>query len=140
MKSVQQGFVVVVSLMLLVALSVIAAATARIAASDAGRVTNAHQAMVVRDGARQGLERALSDRDFFGNDTTKSLSYRGLDVTVKAAECRDVQVMSGFSLKNKLSLEETYWEFEVNATDTKSDTAIDALQGVRIVLAAGGCT
>ncbi|UCH49869.1 MAG: hypothetical protein JSU95_08965 [Betaproteobacteria bacterium] len=141
MKS-QQGSVLFVSLILLVAMTMIAVASARVSTTQLSLVGNVQSAQRVESVAQLGIEEVVSRIDAFSDPTqaiTLSNLPAGITVTVSDRRCLNAVPAAGFSAVMQIAPEDTLWEVDVQAADSFTGATATVSQGVRVRMLAGSC-
>ncbi|MGD8478398.1 MAG: hypothetical protein PVH05_15200 [Burkholderiales bacterium] len=139
----QRGSVLFISLILLVAMTMIAVASARVSTTQLGVVGNAQSTQRVESTAQLGIEEVVSRIDAFANPTqtiTVGNLPAGISVNVSDRRCLNSVPAAGFSAVMAMSPEDTLWAVEVQATDSFTGAAATISQGVRVRMLAGSCT
>ena len=138
----QRGSVLFVSLILLVAMTMIAVASARIGTTQLSLVGNVQSAQRVESVAQLGIEEVVGRIDAF-SDPTQSITLSnlpvGINVAVSDRRCLSAVPASGFSAVMKIAPEDTLWEVDVQATDSLTGATATVSQGVRVRMLAGSC-
>lgn len=138
----QRGSVLFISLILLVAMTMIAVASARVSTTQLGVVGNAQSVQRVESAAQLGIEETVGRVDSFSNPT-QSISVSnlpaGINVTVSDRRCLSTTPAAGFSAVMQLVPEDTLWAVDVQATDSFTGAAATMSQGVRVRMLAGSC-
>ena len=139
----QQGSVLFVSMILLVAMTMIAVASARVSTTQLRVVRNVQSVQLVESSAQLGIEETIGRIDAF-TDPTQSIAVAhiptGVAVTVSDRRCLSATPAPGFSAVMKLSPEDTYWSVASVATDSLTGATATVSQGVRVRMLAGSCT
>ena len=142
MKSKQQGSVLFVSLVLLVAMTMIAVASSRVSTTQLRLVGNVQAVQRVESAAQLGIEEVVGRIDAF-SDPTQAIAVgnlpAGINVTVSDRRCLNAVPAAGFSAVMQLSPEDTLWAVDVQATDGFTGAAATVSQGVRVRMLAGYC-
>ena len=138
----QRGSVLFVSLILLVAMTMIAVASARISSTQLNLVGNVQALQRVESAAQLGVEEVVSRIDAF-SDPTQTISVAnlpaGISVTVSNRQCLNSTPASGFSAVMQMAPEDTLWTLDVEATDSFTGATATVSQGVRVRMLAGSC-
>jgi Tfp pilus assembly protein PilX len=138
----QQGSVLFVSLILLVAMTMIAVATARVSSTQLRLVGNAQSVQRVESVAQLGVEEVIGRIDAFTNPTqaiTVGGLPAGINVAVSDRRCLSAAPAAGFSAVMQISPEDTMWAVDVQATDTFTGATTTVSQGVRVRMLSGSC-
>lgn len=140
--SAQRGSVLFISLILLVAMTMIAVASARVSTTQLGVVGNAQSVQLVESAAQLGVEEVVGRIDAF-SDPTQAISVSnlpaGINVSVSDRRCLSTTPAAGFSAVMQLVPEDTLWAVDVQATDSFTGAAASMSQGVRVRMLAGSC-
>lgn len=131
----QQGSVLFISLILLVAMTMIAVASARISTTQLRLVGNVQSVQRVESVAQLGVEEVVSRIDAFTNPTQAIVVPNvptGINVTVSNRRCLNAVPAAGFSAVMTMAPEDTLWALDVQATDTFTGAAATVSQGVRV--------
>jgi len=140
--STQKGSVLFISLILLVAMTMIAVASARVSTTQLGVVGNVQSVQRVESAAQLGIEEVVGRIDAF-SDPTQSIAVgnlpAGINVAVSDRRCLNTQPAAGFSAVMQLVPEDTLWAVDVQATDSFTGAAATISQGVRVRMLAGSC-
>ena len=138
----QQGSVLFISLILLVAMTMIAVASARISTTQLRLVGNVQSAQLTESMAQLGIEEVVGRIDAF-SDPTQAITLGGLpagiSVTVSDRRCLNAVPASGFSAVMAMAPEDTLWEVDVQAADSLTGAEASVTQGVRVRMLAGSC-
>jgi Tfp pilus assembly protein PilX len=138
----QQGSVLFVSLILLVAMTMIAVASARVSTTQLRLVGNVQAVQRVESVAQLGVEEVIGRIDAFTNPTqaiTVGSLPAGINVSVSDRRCLNSLPASGFSAVMKISPVDTMWTVDVQATDDFTGAAATVSQGIRVRMLAGSC-
>jgi Tfp pilus assembly protein PilX len=138
----QQGSVLFVSLVLLVAMTMIAVASAQVSTTQLRLVGNVQSTQLVEAAAQLGIEEVVGRLDAF-TDPTQTITPgnlpTGINVTVSDRRCLNALPASGFSAAMKIAPEDTLWEVDVQANDSFTGAAATVSQGIRVRMLAGSC-
>lgn len=138
----QQGSVLFVSLILLVAMTMIAVASARVSTTQLRIVGNVQAVQLVESSAQLGIEEVIGRIDAFA-DPTQSITVgnlpAGINVSVSVRRCLSAAPAPGFSAVMKISPEDTLWTVDAVATDSLTGATASVSQGVRVRMLAGSC-
>lgn len=138
----QRGSVLFISLILLVAMTMIAVASARVSTTQLGVVGNAQSVQLVESAAQLGVEEVVGRIDAF-SDPTQSITVgnlpAGINVSVSDRRCLATTPATGFSAVMQLVPEDTLWAVDVQATDSFTGAAANISQGVRVRMLSGSC-
>ncbi len=138
----QKGSVLLVSLILLVAMTMIAVASARISTTQLRLVGNAQSVQRVESVAQLGVEEVVGRIDAFTNPTqaiTVGNLPAGISVAVSNRRCLSTSPASGFSAVMQMSPVDTIWAVDVQATDSFTGAETTVSQGIRVRMLAGSC-
>lgn len=138
----QQGSVLFISLILLVAMTMIAVASARVSTTQLGVVGNAQSVQRVESAAQLGVEEVVGRIDAFSNPTqtiTIGNLPAGINVTISDRRCLSTMPASGFSAVMQLVPEDTLWAVDVQSTDDFTGAETTISQGVRVRMLSGSC-
>ena len=138
----QRGSVLFVSLILLVAMTMIAVASTKIGTTQLSLVGNIQATQRVEAAAQMGVEEAIDNISAFTDPTqtvTVSNIPTGINATVSDRRCLSSAPASGFSAVMQLAPEDTLWEFEVDVSDSFTGATAKVTQGVRVRMLAGSC-
>ncbi|NIO42989.1 MAG: hypothetical protein GTO41_24220 [Burkholderiales bacterium] len=138
----QQGSVLFISLILLVAMTMIAVASARVSTTQLRLVGNVQSVQRVESVAQMGIEEVVGRIDAFSNPTqtiTVSNLPAGIGVTVSERRCLNAMPAAGFSAVMQVAPEDTLWEVDVQADDSFTGATTTITQGVRVRMLAGSC-
>jgi hypothetical protein len=138
----QQGSVLFVSLILLVAMTMIAVASARVSTTQLRIVGNVQAVQLVESSAQLGIEEVIGRIDAFA-DPTQGITVgnlpAGINVSVSDRRCLSAAPAPGFSAVMKISPEDTLWAVDAVATDSLTGATATVSQGVRVRMLAGSC-
>ena len=140
--SAQNGSVLFISLILLVAMTMIAVASARVSTTQLGVVGNAQSAQRVESAAQLGIEEVVGNIGAFSNPTQAIAVGNlpaGINVSVSDRRCLSTTPAAGFSAVMQLVPEDTLWAVDVQATDSFTGATASMSQGVRVRMLAGSC-
>lgn len=140
--SKQRGSVLFVSLVLLVAMTMIAVASTKIGTTQLSLVGNIQAAHRVESVANLGVEETIGSISAFTDPTqaiTVSNLPTGINVSVSDRRCLNSAPALGFSAVMQMAPEDTLWEFDVNVTDSFTGASAKVTQGVRVRMLAGSC-
>jgi len=138
----QRGSVLFISLILLVAMTMIAVAGARVSTTQLGVVGNAQSVQRVESAAQLGVEEVVGSIGAFSNPTqaiSVSNLPAGINVSVSDRRCLSTTPAAGFSAVMQLVPEDTLWAVDVQATDSFTGAAANISQGVRVRMLSGSC-
>ena len=138
----QQGSVLLVSLILLVAMTMIAVASARISTTQLRLVGNVQSVQRVESVAQLGVEEVVGRIDAFTNPPqaiTVGNLPAGISVAVSDRRCLSTSPASGFSAVMQMSPVDTIWAVDVQATDSFTGAEATVSQGIRVRMLAGSC-
>ncbi len=138
----QQGSVLFVSLILLVAMTMIAVASARVSTTQLRLIGNAQSVQRVESVAQLGVEEVVGRIDAFNNPTqaiTVGNLPAGISVAVSDRRCLSTSPASGFSAVMQMSPVDTIWAVDVQATDSFTGAEATVSQGIRVRMLAGSC-
>ncbi len=138
----QQGSVLLVSLILLVAMTMIAVASARVSTTQLRMVGNAQSVQRVESVAQLGVEEVIGRIDAFTSPTqpiTVNNLPAGISVAVSNRRCLSTAPASGFSAVMQMSPVDTIWAVDVQATDSFTGAEATVSQGIRVRMLAGSC-
>lgn len=131
-----------VSLILLVAMTMIAVASARVSTTQLNLVGNVQAISRVESIAQLGIEEVIGRIDAF-SEPTKAIPVgnvpAGFNVTVSDRRCVGSRTAPGFSAVTQISPEDTLWEVDVQVTDDLTGASTTMSQGVRVRMLAGSC-
>jgi len=141
-SNTQKGSVLFISLILLVAMTMIAVASARVSTTQLGVVGNVQSVQRVESAAQLGVEEVVGRIDAF-SDPTQVISVSnlpaGINVSVSDRRCLSTTPAAGFSAVMQLVPEDTLWAVDVQATDSFTGAAAKMSQGVRVRMLSGSC-
>ena len=138
----QQGSVLFISLILLVAMTMIAVASARVSTTQLRLVGNVQAIQRVESVAQLGIEEVVGSIDAFSSPTqaiTVANLPAGINVAVSDRRCLGAVPAPGFSAVMQMSPEDTLWEVDVQVTDDFTGATATVSQGVRVRMLAGSC-
>jgi Tfp pilus assembly protein PilX len=138
----QQGSVLFISLILLVAMTMIAVATARVSTTQLRIVGNVQAVRLAESSAQLGIEETIGSINSFSNPTQNIVVGNlpaGINVAVSDRRCLGAAPAPGFSAVMNIAPEDTMWEVDVSATDTLTGATATMTQGVRVRMLAGSC-
>ena len=138
----QQGSVLFVSLILLVAMTMIAVAGARVSTTQLRIVGNVQSVRLVESSAQLGVEQVIGSINSFANPTQNVAVGNlpaGINVSVSDRRCLSAAPAPGFSALMAVAPEDTIWEVDVDATDALTGATTTMTQGVRVRMLAGSC-
>ena len=61
-------------------------------------------------------------------------------VTVSRPQCLYYQPATGYSALSVVAPQDTYWDLQANATDSKTGASAEVHQGIQMRLPAGNCS
>lgn len=138
----QRGSVLFISLILLVAMTMIAVATARVSTTQLRLVGNVQAMQRVESVGQMGVEEVIGRVDAF-SDPTQPVTLTGLptgiNATVSDRRCLAAGPAPGFSAVMQIAPEDTLWEVDVQVTDDFTGATATVTQGVRVRMLAGSC-
>jgi len=141
-SNTQKGSVLFISLILLVAMTMIAVASARVSTTQLGVVGNVQSVQRVESAAQLGVEEVVGRIEAF-SDPTQVISVSnlpaGINVSVSDRRCLSTTPAAGFSAVMQLVPEDTLWAVDVQATDSFTGAAAKMSQGVRVRMLSGSC-
>lgn len=138
----QRGSVLFVSLILLVAMTMIAVATTRVSSTQLTLIGNIQATQRVEAAAQLGVEEVIGRIDAFTSPTQAIAVANvptGINLTVSNRQCLNTTPASGFSAVMQMAPEDTLWTFDVQAADSLTGATTTITQGVRVRMLAGSC-
>ena len=138
----QRGSVLFVSLILLVAMTMIAVASARVSTTQLRLVGNAQSVQRVESVAQLGVEEVVGRIDAFTTPTqaiTVGNLPAGINLAISDRRCLSTSPASGFSAVMQISPVDTMWAVDVQATDSFTGATATVSQGIRVRMLAGSC-
>ena len=138
----QRGAVLVVSLMLLLALTLLVLANMGVSNLNLLIVGNMQAQQQAQMHAQRHLEHALGDARSFSDPASAAGSWQlddGYTVVVEPPRCLEARPAEGYSLNWELTPERTTWELAASASDAASGARAALRQGVEIQMIAGQC-
>ena len=138
----QQGSVLFVSLILLVAMTMIAVASAKVGTTQLRIVGNVQAVRLVEASAQLGIEETIGLIDAFTNPTQNIAVANlpaGINVAVSDRRCLGAAPAPGFSAVMNIAPEDTMWEVDAAATDALTGATATVTQGVRVRMLFGSC-
>jgi hypothetical protein len=138
MRSRQRGAALIVSLLMLVAMTMLALATVNTSSVNLLIVGNMQERAEIDAAAAEAIEIMLSSYNNFDPPLpAHSREIAGWDVEIAQPECRSVAPAEGYSATFELAPLDTIWW--VNASVNSGGGSIEMNQGVRINMIAGSC-
>jgi Tfp pilus assembly protein PilX len=138
----QQGSVLFVGLILLVAMTMIALASVKTGTTQLRVVGNVQAVQRVEAAAQLGIEEVMGHIDAF-TDPAKVITVgnlpQGIEVVISERRCLSAVPAAGYSAVAKISPEDTLWSVEAKATDSLTGATATVSQGVRVRMLAGSC-
>jgi len=163
----ERGMALLVTLTMLVVITLFVISMVRMGTINATIVGNMQAQKGVEAEAQQALETAINKFQFFDDaaqetgswaaPATRYLSYAALwtnykpsaatalpatrsdDVKVYRPQCLFFEPASGYSALSGVAPQDTYWDIQANASDSKSGASAEIHQGLQIRLPAGNC-
>jgi Tfp pilus assembly protein PilX len=142
-QGAQRGAVLITSLLMLLALTLLAVASIRLSSANLLIVDNMQSQQRAEAAARRAVADVLSGQTAFrspAGEITQTID--GVDVTVSARECIHAVPAKGGSLRweyGPIRQADTTWEFSATANDAGSGAKTIVHQGVMIRVTAGQC-
>ena len=137
----QKGFVLILTLMLLVAISLVAIPAIRANIINMKIISNQHSKDLLRSKVNRAIEQMVSDVSgtTYIMPTAKTLNVDGQTVYITRPRCIASTVARGYSVDDEIPPEDTLWE--VIATGKSSDgSEVTIVQGLKIRMLTGSCT
>ena len=163
----QQGMVLLITLIMLVVITLFVMSMVRLGNTNAAIVGNMQAQKGVEAEAQQAIEMALNRFQFFdeamtevaswANPATTYLSYADLwnaykpagatavpatradDIKIYRPQCLFFEPATGYSALSGVAPQDTYWDIQANAGDSKTGAGTEIHQGVQMRLPAGNC-
>lgn len=138
----QQGSILFISLILLVAMTMVAIASVKVGMTQLRIVGNVQAVRLVESSAQLGIEETIGRIDAFYNPTQSIVVGNlpaGINVAVSDRRCIGVAPAPGFSAVHSVAPEDTMWEVDAVATDDLTGATATILQGIRVRMLAGSC-
>lgn len=167
MAQAQRGMVLIVTLAMLVVITLFVISMIRLGNTNAAIVGNMQAQKGVEGEAQQAIEVAVSNFNFFNDaivetstwaaTTTQYVAasavwttYTPTGATVAPAtqsdtinvyrpQCLYFQPTSGYSALSGIAPQDTYWDLQVVASDSKTGASTEIHQGLEMRLPAGNC-
>lgn len=166
-RQAQRGVVLLITLIMLVVITLFVMSMVRLGNTNAAIVGNMQAQKGVDAEAQQALEMALNHFQFFDDasqeknawatPSTSSLDYATLwtdypaagataapatradDIKVYRPQCLYFEPATGYSALSGVAPQDTYWDMQASASDSKTGASTEIHQGVQIRLPAGNC-
>lgn len=136
----QSGFVLILTLIILVALSLVAIPAMRAANINMKIISNEANRDLLRNRVHRAVEVMVNDASgtTYTVPITHDIVVDGQNVKVAKPECISAQPASGYSVNDAIPPEDTIWEVVANAKST-SGSSVTVVQGLKIRMLAGSC-
>lgn len=166
-RPTQQGMVLLVTLVMLIVITLFVLSMVRLSNTNAIIVGNMQAQKAVEAEAQQAAEIALNKFAFWedamteantwSTSSTASVSYSTLwsaytptgasgapktqsdSITVYRPQCLFFEPASGYSALSGVAPQDTYWDLQVSASDSKTGASTEIHQGIQMRLPAGNC-
>ena len=163
----QRGMTLLIAMIMLLVITMFVVSMVRIGNTNSTIVANMRAQKSVDSEAQQQIEIAINQFQFFddviqassawSSSTTTYLSAADLWTTYKpsgsttapAMQSTDVKIYrpqcvyyapaSGYSALSGVAPQDTYWDIQATATDSKTGASTEIHQGIQIRLPAGNC-
>jgi hypothetical protein len=163
----QSGMVLMVTLVMLIVITLFVISMVRLSNTNAIIVGNMQAQKSVEAEAQQAAELALNKFSFWedamttantwASTTAGSVSYSTLwaaytptgataapatqsdNITIYRPQCLFFEPATGYSALSGVAPQDTYWDLQVNASDSKTGASTEIHQGVQMRLPAGNC-
>ena len=167
-KSAQQGMTLLVVLIMLIVITLFVMSTVKLGSTNAQIVSNMRAQKQVEAEAQQQIEIAVNQFSFFNDvitaagawtsSSTTSLTAANLwttykptggtaapamqanTVTISRPQCLYYQPATGYSALSGVAPQDTYWDLQANAADSKTGASAEVHQGIQMRLPAGNCS
>lgn len=136
----KSGFVLIITLIIMIALSLMSIPAFRVAMVNLQIINNAHDRDILQSKVSRAIERMVHDES--GNNyimpTASIITIDGQDIIINKPSCVATKPATGYSVDDEIPPEDTIWE--VTATgQSKRGSSVSILQGLRIRMLAGSC-
>ena len=155
----QRGVTLLISLIMLVVLTLFAAAMIRLSNTNVVVVGNMQSQRALEAVAQQAIETDLYTASFyfdqingtgcwassatsatFGSSTCFSgAGTNGYTVTLNKPKCIYTQKSAGYSAISNVAPDDDFFEVEATSTDPLTGASVDVVQGVKVTLPTGNC-
>lgn len=141
----QKGVVLVVSLILLVTLTLLAATAVNTGTTSLRVVGNQQAQQAVEAATQAAMEQFISTPQRFRSatcnpaHTSVTVNSEVVSVDITEPECLDSTPAPGYSAVWSLSPETTQWQMDASGQNTATGAVTVMRQGVAIVLPSGNC-
>ena len=153
----EQGVIMIVSLVMLVAVTLLVLGMVNISSNQFLTIGNYQIQKEAESAARQGLEQFLNSQTGFTNvidnqstgvayfgspnaGTYTSVSMiNGYNVKVSVPYCYGAKTAPGYSAISNLAPEDTHWTITSVATNATTGARVTVQEGVKLRLASGNC-
>ncbi len=162
----QQGVTLLIAIIMLIVITMFVVATVKLGSTNAAIVSNMRAQKQVDAEAQQQIEIALNQFKFFSDTIGSSGPWAGNTAPISAAtlwanyaptgataapatqsdsitisrpQCTYFQPATGYSALSGVAPQDTYWDMQANASDSKTGAASEVHQGIHIRLPAGNC-
>lgn len=136
----QRGVVLVISLVMLAAVTMLAIASINMSDGSLAVVSNKQSERRSLAAADREIETTLSSIDNFTAPTGNKASSNGVSVTRDAPRCVHSESLEGFSRNSPVALQHNYFEFSVQAEDGVDGGGNNIRTGVRVLMNANTCS
>jgi Tfp pilus assembly protein PilX len=136
----QSGFVLVLTLVILTALTLVSIPAMRASNVNMKVVSNEASQELLRNRVQRVIEQSVSNVSgtIYTDPSANKIVIDGQTVAVSKPKCVDTKVASGYSVDDDIPPEDVVWEVTANA-EGASGSRITILQGVKIRMLAGSC-
>lgn len=163
----QQGMVLIVTLAMLVVITLFVISMIRLGNTNAVIVGNMQAQKTVEAEAQQAIEMGVNQYTFFDDaiqetnswaaTTTQYVTYSAMwnaykptgstaapatqsdTIQVYRPQCVFFQPTSGYSALSGIAPQDTYWDMQVTASDSRTGGSTEIHQGLQMRLPAGNC-
>lgn len=135
----QRGATLLVSMIMLVALTLLVLSSVNLSTGDLRIVGNRQSKSAMEYSAQQAIEQVVSSIANFNAPAPTTHTVNGATVAVTAPACLGTSPAPGYTAVANITLYDTQWSLSAAATDPVSGATAVVTQGVRIRLPSNFC-
>ncbi len=136
------GFVLIFTLMIMVAISLVAIPAMRSSTINMQIMNNDVNRALLKSRVERAIEQVVSlnpkDTNYYSDRSEVTLMVEGSPVTVTLPECLDSATAPGYSVGDITALEDVIWEFRATGFGDNG-SSVTLVQGLKIRMHADSC-
>jgi hypothetical protein len=133
-----EGFLLIMVIILLAAFSLIGATLVNLSTTEKLIHYNSLNKKRVDDAISSGFERIINDIGNFTNPSQKVYTINNVTVTISAPSCIGIKNVGGYSA-NSISPKEFFWSINGVGTDNITEARSEATIGIRMRMVGDSC-